>query len=307
MAFSASDAAFEGFRLARRAPMAVGLWALAYIVFTALCFVAAGGSFIAIMNAANEMQGVTEPTPDMMAPLFSAYLGILWILPFGLAFSAVLYAAVNRAVLFPAEKRLGYLRLGMDEVRVFVVTLVLTILAMIAGVVVFGLAGVIVGFASAAAGDAAGLIGVVVFIAALLAFIWLAMRFSLAVPITLADKKIAIFDSWGVTKGRALGLFGMTVIVIVMMIVVSILASIIILPLMFFAGGGMQQLADMESMAVGEVMSAMGPAIIIYLIYNGVVSALTLAIIYAPFAAAWRDITGRGEAPATLAQAEVTH
>lgn len=296
MTFSASDCAFEGFRLARRTPMTILIWALAYIVFTAFCFIFVGGSFVALMAAATELQGVAQPSMDQLQPLMAAYAGMAWILPLAIVFGAVTYTAVVRAVLQPEQKGLGYMRLGMDEVRVFVVYLVLSILAVIAAVVIYGVAGVIGGVAGAAAGDAAGMIALVLMIAATAVFVWLLVRFSLAIPITFDQKKFAIFDSWGVTRGRALGLFGMTLIVIVMALVVSILTSIIVLPLTFMFGG-MANLAALEGAGMGEIMSAMGPAIVIYVIYNGIVSALMLAILYAPYAAAYRDI--RGETAST--------
>ncbi|MFT4956029.1 MAG: hypothetical protein ACI8U3_002429 [Brevundimonas sp.] len=294
MAFSATECAFEGFRVARRTPMTILIWAAAYILFTALTFALVGGSFIALMAAATDLQGVTNPSPADLEPMFAAYAGMAWILPLSLVFSAVLYTAALRVVLHPAEKGFGYMRLGMDEVRVFVVTLVLSVLAGIAGVVVFGIAGVLAGLGAAAAGDAGGLIAFVLILAAVVVFIWLAVRFSLALPITVAEKKFAIFDSWGVTKGRVWGLIGMTLIVIVMAIVVSILASIIILPLMFFTGN-ISELAAMEGADIGQIMSAMGPAIAIYVISNSIISALSLAIFMAPYAAAYRDIRGGAE------------
>lgn len=294
MAFSASDCAFEGFRLARRTPMTILIWALAYIVFTAVCFALVGGSFVALMAAATELQGVTDPSMEQLQPMMAAYAGMAWILPLGIVFGAVTYTAVMRAVLRPEQKGFGYMRLGMDEVRVFVVYLVLSILAVIAPAVIYGVAGVISGVAGAAAGDAAGVIAIVLMLAATVLFVWLVVRFSLAVPITFDQKKFAVFESWGVTRGRALGLFGMTVIVIIMALVVSILTSIIILPLTFMFGG-MANLAALEGASMGEIMRSMGPAILIYVIYNGIVSALMLAIFYAPYAAAYRDIRGGAE------------
>ena len=294
MAFSASECAIEGFRLARRTPMTILIWALAYIVFTAVCFALVGGSFVALMAAATDLQGATDPSLDQLQPLMAAYAGMAWILPLSILFGAVIYTAVMRAVLRPEQKGFGYMRLGMDEVRVFVVYLVLSILAVIAAIVIYGVAGVIGGVAGSAAGDAGGAIAVVLMIAATVVFVWLMVRFSLALPITVDQQKFAIFDSWGVTKGRALGLFGMTVIVIVMAIVVSILTSIVILPLTLLAGG-LTDFAALEGADVGQIIDAMGPAIVIYLIYNGIVSALMLAIFYAPYAAAYRDIRGVGE------------
>ena len=43
MAFSATDAAFEGFRLVRRNPMALVAWTLLYLVYTLATLFAAGG------------------------------------------------------------------------------------------------------------------------------------------------------------------------------------------------------------------------------------------------------------------------
>lgn len=291
MAFSAADCAFEGFRLARRTPMTILVWAVAYILFSVITFALVGGSLVALMAAATELQGVTHPTPQDLQPLLAVYAGMAWILPLSLVFSAVIYTAALRAVLAPGESRFGYMRLGMDEVRVFVVTLVLCVLAFIASLVIFGIAGVLAGVLGAVAGDAGGWLAVIPILAAVLAYIWLAVRFSLALPITVAEKKFAIFDSWGLTKGRALGLFGMTLIIIVMAIVVSILASIVLLPLMFLTGG-IQQLAAMEGADLGLIMSTMGPAIVIYVIGNSLISALSLAIFIAPYAAAYRDIRG---------------
>jgi hypothetical protein len=301
MAFSASDCAFEGFRLARRTPMTILIWALAYIVFSALCFALVGGSFVALMSAATDLQGAVDPSMEQLQPLMAAYAGMVWILPLAIVFGAVIYTAVMRAVLRPEQKSFGYMRLGMDEVRVFVVYLVLSILAFIAAVVIYGVAGVISGVAGVAAGDAGGIIAFLLILAATVLFVWLMVRFSLALPITVDQQKFAIFDSWNVTKGSGLKLFGMTVLVIVMALVVSILTSIVILPLTFLAGG-MSNLAALEGADIGEIINAMGPAIVIYLIYNGVVSALMLAIFYAPYAAAYRDIRG-GTEPVDLSPA----
>lgn len=295
MAFSATECAFEGFRVARRTPMTILIWTAAYILSFVVTFALVGGSFIALMAAAAELQGITHPTAQDLEPFWAAYAGMAWILPLSLIFNAVLYTAALRAVLRPGESRFGYLRLGMDEVRVLVVTLVLGILGGIAGTVIFGAAGVLGGLGAAAAGDAGGLIVVVAIAAALVAFIWLAVRFSLALPITVAEQKFAIFDSWGMTKGRALGLFGMTLIVIVMAVVVSILASLVILPLVFFTGS-LNELAAMQGADFAQIMSAMGPAIVIYIISNSIISALSLAIFMAPYAAAYRDIRGQAGA-----------
>ena len=55
MAFSATDAAFEGFRVVRRTPMTIVWWSLFYLVFTVLMFGLAGGSMLTMMGAAEQL------------------------------------------------------------------------------------------------------------------------------------------------------------------------------------------------------------------------------------------------------------
>lgn len=299
MAFSATDAAFEGFRLARRSPLTILIWAAAYILFGLLFFALAGGSFIAMMAAVADFENISDPTLQDMEPLMTAYTGFLWLMPASLVFSVVLYTAVIRAVLMPEESRFGYLRLGMDEVRVFVVMLVLGILAFVLYMAVALVTGILAGVLGVVAqdvGSGVGLLGLLFILLVVGLFVWLGIRFSLALPITVAEKKFAIFDSWGVTRGHALGLFGMILIMIVMGIVVSILAWAVLLPLMFLTGG-IQALAGMEGAGFAEIMRAMGPAIVVYVLCNSIISALGLAIFMAPYAAAYRDI--RAAAPAS--------
>ena len=46
MTFSATEAAFEGFRVVKRKPLTVVFWALAYLVFFVLFFALAGPSLV---------------------------------------------------------------------------------------------------------------------------------------------------------------------------------------------------------------------------------------------------------------------
>ena len=292
MAFSATDAAFEGFRLVRRTPLTLLIWALLYVGFGVALFALVGGSLFSMVDMAATLENNPNPAPEDLMPFMGAYFSLLgMMLPLALVFGAVMYGAVNRAVLRPHEKGFGYVRLGMDEVRIFVVTLVLTILAAIAAFVVMMIFGVIAGVAGVAMGDSAGLIAIVLGIACVVLFVWVALRFSLAVPITFAERRIAIFDSWGLTKGHTLGLLGMGVIAVVMAFVVQILAYVVAMPLIFMVGG-FAQLAQIETMDFAQIMQTMAPVLIIYAVLASLLYALQLGIIYAPFAVAYRDIRG---------------
>ncbi len=121
MTFPATDCAFEGFRLTRRAPLAVLSWAAAYAVFIGLMFLLVGPHFVTVLSVITEMQaqGQTEPSPEDVERLAQAYGVIIgWAMPLGLLFSAVISTAIARSVIRPEDRKFGYLRVGKDELRV---------------------------------------------------------------------------------------------------------------------------------------------------------------------------------------------
>jgi len=127
--------------------------------------------------------------------------------------------------------------------------------------------------------------------AAIALFIWLAVRLSLAIPITMAERRIAIFDSFAVTKGRFWPLLGMALLAFVMSIVVSLLGSLVAMPIQL-ATGGIEGLAGLEGESIPTILQAAWPAIAAWVVINAVISALQVAVVYAPFSAAYRDIKG---------------
>ena len=301
MAFSASDAAFEGFRLVRRKPVALIAWALLYAVLS-LASVFAMSNAIGLMVEWGERAEAlesAEPTQAEVMAVFQGFgevmLSLAWLLPVSLIVGAMLMAAVARAVLNPRAGGFGYLRLGMDEVRVFVVSLVLCILLFCGWLAVGLLVGVLAGIAGATGASWMWLVVVLGGLAGVAAIVWLAVRLSLAVPITVAENRFAIFDSFALTKGCFWPLLGMAVIAFVMVLVISLLAMVVTLPLNLMTG--------LESWSFGsnadpEVMAAAldltNPWVIVNALVEAVVYALTVGVMYAPFAAAYRDIKGLG-------------
>lgn len=288
MSLSATEAAFEGFRVVRRKPTVVAWWALAYLVLFAVAFALAGPSLIEVMTIADTMNAA-NPSPADMQRLGAAYAGLAWLLPAGLLFGAVLNTAIVRAVLRPEEGRLGYLRLGADEFRVLGATLLLTLAGAAITLLAAFAAGLLVGVASLAGQAVAWLVGLLAGAAVLALVVFLAIRFSLAVPATFTEKRMAFKESWRATKGVFWPLLGMAVIAVIMSIVVGLLGGIVALPLTL-ATGGMQTLTSMEGASFGEMLSTAGPAIATWIVVNSILSTLQMVAIYAPFAAAWRDM-----------------
>lgn len=303
MTFSASDAAFEGFRLVRRKPMALVAWTLLYAVLSLASLFALSNAINPLVALAERMEAVesnsTTASREEVIAVFQGFgeilLSLAWLLPVSLIVGAMLMAAVARAVLNPRAGGFGYLRLGMDELRVFVVTLVLGILMTFACLAVFVLVGVLAGIAGTSGASGTWLVGILGGLAGVAAIIWLAVRLCLAVPITVAENRFAFFDSFGLTRGRFWPLFGMAVITLVMVLVVQLLLGIVTMPLALMTGQQMVTFgAQQDPEALRRALDISNPWVIASAIAEAVVYALTVGVMYAPFAAAYRDIKDLG-------------
>ena len=291
--FSATDAAFEGFRVVRRKPVVLLWWAGFYMLSFALIFALAAGPIIGMVNAFGDLEAMgPAATPQDFEPFMAAYMGVMPLMvPLGILLGAVTTAAVARSVVEPGKSAFGYLRIGMDEVRVAVVSLVLSILIGIASFIALMVAGGVGG--ALIAGDVPGawLIAIVLGLAAAAAIIWLYVRLSLAVPITVAEKKFAFFESFKMTSGHVWGLIGMAIIAFVMTMVVSILTSIVFFPVNM----GLISTVDWEALEgadVGTILQSAGPMILISIVIYAIGAALQAAVTYAPFSAAYMGLKG---------------
>ena len=301
MSFSPTDAAFEGFRVVRRNPMALVAWTLVYLIYTVGALFASGGmmkSMAVWMEQMEALENGPAPTsPEAFAPIMESYFQAMshmaWTIPVSMIVSSILMAAVSRAVLSAGSGSFGNIRLGMDELRVFIVTLVICILTAIVATVAFVLAAVIGGVAIAAMEGWGGLVMALAMLAAGAFVIWLCVRWSLAVPITVAEKRFAIFDSFSLTKGRFWPMLGMALIAGVMALVITLLASVVSWPLSMM--GGMSMFGNMGEDPV-EMMRNFDPTspwMLASAVVNAIVYALTVAVVYAPFTAAYTGIKGQ--------------
>lgn len=292
MTFSATDAAFEGFRLVRKHPLAVVFWAALYLVFFAAFFGLFGSSLATLFAATETLEG-TQPTPSDLEGLSQTYLSLFSLAaPLGLLLGAVLNTAVARAVVRPQDKAFGYLRLSADELRVLAVTVVMAIVIGVGTLVLFAVVGMCAGLAGAVNAGLGWLVGIVLGLGAVVAVIWVTVRLSLAVPITVAERRISLFDSFALTKGHGLNLLGMGVIAFIMSVLVGLLAGVVALPVTMMTGD-LNQLAAMNGASTIDILRSAGPAIAAFVVVNAVVSALQLAVLYAPFSAAYLGLKGR--------------
>lgn len=315
MSFSATDAALEGFRIARERPMAMLIWAVASLVISVASSVGAVSLFGDTLNQLSDMSGTGGADPEQaMAIMGQLGLLYLFVMPVALLVFSIFTTAVYRAVLKPADSAFGYLRLGAAELRIAVVMVVLFLLVVAVSIgllILLALVAALLGglFSMGGQGGGVGAMGIV-FVVVLFGYIGMLFvslafwtKFSLAGPMTFAEGRIRIFESWGATKGRFWTLFGSYLLAGILGLVVSLLGGAISLAFVVALGGSAAQGSDLAAMF--EAMQAdysslavfFTPAMVANMVISALFSALTYAIFLAPPAVAYRAIMGRS-APA---------
>jgi hypothetical protein len=296
--FSASDAAFTGFRVVAERPWAVAIWAaLQLVVSLAVNLFAAYSAGPAFTKLAR--LGLQPPgqDPTLVLGLFlQALPTYLALLVAGLVLNAVLYGAMNRAVLRPQESRFGYLRLASDELRqlgLFGVFLGLGIIAYAIAIVFLVVVMVIVAIATGGSDSAGVALGLAITLPAMLCgFIYLAVRLSLASPLTFDTRRIDPMAAWRLTRGRFWPLLGTYFIAFALSIVVVVLTFAIAAAAVAVVGGGVGALGAALQPDSGTVAEVLNPARLAYLAVSAIGQALIWPVTMTPPASIYRALTG---------------
>ncbi|GAA0623432.1 hypothetical protein GCM10009422_19360 [Brevundimonas kwangchunensis] len=279
-------------------------WALASLIISlvssALIVALFGDSMSQLIAASN----TPATDPAEVAALFGQMAGMYAVLlPFVLLIFSIFTGAVYRAVLRPTESGMAYLRLGATELRLAVVLVALWALSIVltfALALCIGVIAAVIAMAAGGGGAGAGiatalivLVLYLVMIAGLLAF-W--VKFSFAAPMTFAEGRIRIFQSWKATKGHFWPLLGAYVLAGILGIMVSFLGSAISFAFMMAlsgaSAGSLDAMFQMLQADYTSLQSFFTAPMIANLVVTSFFSALTYAIFLAPPAVAYRDIVG---------------
>ncbi|WP_374654763.1 hypothetical protein [Phenylobacterium sp.] len=288
-AFSATDAALEGFRITRERPRVVLVWAVfSFLVSicSAIYLISIGQEARAVLDAR-----VAEQAPDLQA-FGAAMADLAPMMVMGLLVQCVMAAAVYRILLRPEDRGLAYLKVGMDELRLAALTFIYVLLASLMLAVVVLAAGLIAALASFAGQGAAILVAAASELFFLGLLFYVAVRLSLAPAITFAEQRIAIFDSWRLTHGQFWRLTGAYFLAICGIMVIALLVVTIFSALVAVAvGGDLQAVGKMFAPDQTSLTTYFSPVMIIYLLVAGWLSALYYAVVIAPAAVAYRELT----------------
>jgi hypothetical protein len=291
-----------GFSLIAKHPLATLVWGLVNFSLATL------PSVLAMRMAGPDLidyyrQLIANPAAASSAPIPQAVQAMQSLeglqLLGGLAAIALVFTAIQRAVLFPQQSYLFYLRLSWSELRtglIAVVLYVLFILAVIVAVIVLSVP--LIGFLVAAGGGLASHLVGVIGMSFLLVFVVIAaigypfVRLTMAIPMSLAENRFRRFEAWTLTKGYGWPLFALA-----MLLVLGVLASeVVLFGVLFTAAVGAAGGFDVQHFKTffGEpdwVQRGRGWLGLIGLFY-AVLAMVMMPLIVAPWARAYQLITG---------------
>lgn len=291
MSFSILEATLSGFRLIQKKPGVLVVWAafgfLMFLGFVAVILLTVGGALMGALQQA----GAVSQSPGVLLSAAGGVVGMLAVgLPVAMLVSAMYQAAAYRVVLEPARDRWGYLRIGLDEVRVAISTLALVLLIGVAVFIPAALFGVL-GAALRGWPQAEFVFQGAGFLATLAWLGFLIVRFSLAPVMTYAEKRIVVFESWGLT-GPVFWRVAATYLLIFLLTLVVWLTLGFVGNALLFLGVGPElrtiiegRAPDLSHLGVGPVLAAL-----ISVVMQLAIRVMMVAITNVPAASIYRQL-----------------
>ena len=309
--FSPSETALEGFRVTRAHPLPVLIWALLRLIYSVgslvLLFGLGGAGFERLVTLEN---AASKPTAEQVAPIIGQVAPAMFVvLILTLAFYAVVYTAVLRAILRPADKAFAYLRLSIDEARQFGLAALLFLMFFFYCFILEVVALLVSAAAGGLGSQGALLVRILVILGLIAAFAYPVVRLSIAPAMTFADRKISVFRVLPLTRRQFWPILGAYVLALVLMVVVTLLLAVIfmfVIGAIGLAQGGISALPGMLGMMQPKDMTLSGflaPLRLVNLGFSAVIGTLAYLILFAPSAAIFRELSGRVGAPAATPDA----
>jgi hypothetical protein len=307
--FSAGQAIGSGFRLIGREPKTMLIWIVAYAVWVGAIYALMFGAMPELLGYYQEMARAGteggEPDPSQAMAMVSKMFAVMPILLIlALVGYSIMLGAVYRATLHPEDRKFGYLRFGRGELWLMLTLLVWSILIgfiyIVASIAVTVVGGVIgVALAGGAQGDPAAVAAPILIGMGLcwLFMIWIMLRLSLALPMSHDQQRFVIFDSWKVTRGQSLKMFGVGVALVVLVFVIELVLVSVIAGVALAGAGGLEAFVTAQTDVLARSLMVWFP---VFVLVAAVFSVLLFTIMATPIADIYRQLTAPDETRATV-------
>jgi hypothetical protein len=291
-----TQAAFAGFGLLRRKPWAPLVWSTLYAGVLGGLVVLLGGAFIlAVGRLATLQQGKPPPLSEVFSLLgglvggYFLFLAVFWVL------SSVIGMAVVRAVLEPESAAFAYMRLGVRELWLMLANFVLYVLYLLVSIACSVPIALLTLAVASTSPNAAAFVRWPIQLVTWGVTLWLGLRFCMVAPMIFTERRFRLFESWTFTRGHVWRLFQVGLLV-----VLATLGIYVVLAIAAFAAGAplVQQLAASASPQTfftktpAEAFRALSPLLILYVALVWISSTLLLPLFFAPWPAAYRQLSG---------------
>lgn len=289
--FSASDAAFSGFRLVRENLKTVAIWAVGMTVLSLISNVLAIQFFGTQLQAfLNYVSDTATPDPEEFARHLANLTPLmLWSLPYSLILNGVIFATLNRLVLRHDDSKAAYLRLGAQELRQAAVWLLMSLVLM--GVLFTGSA--LAGFLGALGGPTGAFLALVCVVGSFCAMVYLAVRLSFASSVTFDTGKFTLFRALPETKGLFWPLLGAYLLAAVMSVIVVLLIWTIVSAIGLIVSGDLAATGKMMRADTSSLRAYFTPAGIVQALFSGLITVLTTLIVFGPAPSIYRELKDR--------------
>jgi hypothetical protein len=306
--FSWGEATGSGFRLIARHPLAILAWTLVYLLFVVVpSFALLAHALPQLIDAMHSQGGygrhAGRPDPAAIMAFRQRNFGLqpaLWLL--SIAVNSVVISAIFRAVLRPEARSWSYLRLGAEElwtglsylVFIFVAIILFCVLAFPMAIAV----GLVAGVSAHGHGSptpALALLAAIGVIGACAIF-WVLIRLCLALPMSFAERRFRLYESWDLTRGHAFKIFLVFLALMIGLILLEILlvsaAAYNLLPRVHGVGSW----DSLTEGGIGASLRRLGPTLALLAVVGSVIGMAVHAITVAPLAVIYRRLSA--EAPA---------
>ncbi|WP_133244952.1 hypothetical protein [Caulobacter radicis] len=310
--FSAASAAVSGWALIGRRPLSVVVWSavilLGLFLPALLLFLPVIDPFVEMVRALPQAPEAQDPelTARIMAMQGQISLMNIGMMAVQVVAPTIVTAAAFRVVLRPEEQRGFFLRVGATEGWMMLVTLVLTFggnIAIFAAMVPGALLGLIGFVVMAIGGDTEGgavvgvVVGVIGVIVGELALLWAFLRLSMALPMTFAERRFMLFESWALTKGQSLRLLGMLLLIGLTLLVVQIVVGVVVIVAAALVAPGLTKTLP-AARSVAEVLRLIWPVLAVALPLVAILQAVVQVVCVTPLASVYRSLKPADEAQA---------